>query len=74
MSANGTDAILTWMTTLSRYYTVEKVQAPTNNAPWADSGLGLLTPDNSGRMTRTVVTNGISRLFMRVRAHRPLMP
>ena len=69
-SPDGLHAALTWATVPPRAYYIEKATtlAPAN---WADSGLGLITPDGAST-TRSLSDTGAFSRFYRVRAALPL--
>ncbi len=69
----GTNAALTWTSTPTRYYLIQKT--PNLNTPnWVDSGLGLISPSGDpATMTSLNDTNAPTR-FYRVQAVRPLLP
>lgn len=72
MDTNGTQGNITWQSRNTRYYRIEASLALTNPAGWADSGLGLQSPDAGTNTTRTVPYGSASPQFFRVRAVRPL--
>ena len=70
--APGTTAALTWNSTPSRYYHLQKALDLNANI-WADSGLGPIPPAGSSTSGNFTDTNAPMR-FYRVQAVRPLMP
>lgn len=68
----GTFPTLTWNSTLSRQYRIEKT-LNLSTAPWLDSGLGLISPD-SGTTTRSFADTNAPVRFYRVNAVKPLAP
>jgi hypothetical protein len=68
----GTQTSVTWKTTPTRCYRIEK--SPDLGASlWLDSGLGLIAPDGAST-TRTFADTNAPMRFYRVEAVRPLMP
>ena len=68
----GTLAGVTWQSTPTRCYYIEKTLDLTSPM-WFDSGLGLIAPDGASTARAFADTNAPNR-FYRVRAVRPLAP
>jgi hypothetical protein len=68
----GEFTTLTWSSTLSRVYYIEKT-ASLSAPVWLDSGLGLISPDGAAT-TRSFGNDPSSTRFYRVRAVLPLSP
>jgi hypothetical protein len=71
-ATGGTSAALTWNSVATRYYYVQETTSLGSPA-WADSGLGLVTPDGSSTLRSFTDTNAPVR-FYRVQAVQPLTP
>lgn len=68
----GTLATLTWRSTPTRFYSIQKT--PSFDSPsWIDSGLGLISPDGTSTTRMFADTNAPMR-FYRVSAVKPLSP
>jgi hypothetical protein len=71
--SGGTSAVLTWNSTASRYYYVQKT--PGLNPPiWTDSSLGLIAPSAGSSTTAGFTDTDAPLRFYRVQAIRPLTP
>jgi len=68
----GTSATVTWNSTLTRCYSIERTLNLTTPL-WFDSGLGLISPDGASTTRMFADTNAPMR-FYRVRAVKPLSP
>ena len=68
----GTNVTLTWNSVPTRFYYIQKTRS-LSPPVWADSGLGLTTPDGSSAVRSFTDTNAPMR-FYRVQAVRPLTP
>jgi hypothetical protein len=70
--SGGTQAALTWNSVLTRFYYVQKTSS-LDSPVWADSGLGLISPDGGATLRSFTDTNAPMR-FYRIQAVRPLLP
>ena len=70
---NGTSALLTWTSALTRHYQVQKRPGFAPASIWVDSGLGTQLPDGA-TTTRTVTDGAAGQRFYQIRALRPLAP
>jgi hypothetical protein len=68
----GTTATVTWKSTPTRCYHIQKCLNLTTSL-WVDSGLGLIAPDGVST-TRTFSDTNASMRFYRIQAVRPLAP
>jgi len=73
-SGNATTSEVTWASTPTRLYYVEKNTAMTNGAGWTDSGLGIEIPDPGATTVRAFADPAVPKRFFRVRAVRPPAP
>ena len=64
---------LTWKSTLSRCYYIQKRLDLDPTTPWLDSGLGLIPADGAST-TRAVTDTTDAIRFYRIKAVRPLAP
>jgi hypothetical protein len=69
----GTTVDLTWKSTLSRCYYIQKRLDLNIATPWLDSGLGLLSPDGTAT-TRSILDANAPMRFYRIEAVKPLSP
>ena len=72
-SSGGTNALLTWNTVPTRYYSILKTPA-LSSANWTDSGLGLIAPSAGSSTTAVFTDTNWPMRFYRVEAVRPLLP
>ncbi|MBN1269488.1 MAG: hypothetical protein JXB04_07875 [Kiritimatiellae bacterium] len=70
----GTNVDLTWESTETRLYAIEKAAGPTGETAWVDSGEGVMPPDPGSQTTRTITDDPATTRFYRVRAVVPLAP
>ena len=73
IAATGPIAQVTWKSKPTRVYRIQKTGSPTNQAAWADSGLGTQQPDPTATTTRQFADPGTQRCY-RVSAMLPLSP
>ncbi len=71
---NNSLSTLTWSTTLSRHYKIQKRADFNALTPWVDLSLGLISPDSGTTTTRTVTDSSATQRYFRVQAVRPLIP
>ena len=71
--SGGTTTSLTWKSSLSRCYYVQKRPDLNVGTPWIDSGLGLTSPDGI-TTTRSIVDLSAPMRFYRVQVVKPLTP
>ena len=71
-ASGGTSNAITWNSVTTRYYYVQKATS-LNSPAWADSGLGLVTPNGTSTSLNFTDSNAPMR-FYRVEAVRPLTP
>ncbi len=67
----GITAALTWSSELTRNYFIETAQSLNGPFSWADSGLGVITPDGAST-ARTFSGSAAPMRFYRITAVRPL--
>lgn len=72
LAPGGTLATVTWKSTPTRCYRIQKCLSLTPPV-WLDSGLGLIAPDGSST-TRTFADTNAPMRFYRIQAVRPLAP
>ena len=65
---------LTWTTTLSRHYKIQKRANFNPLTPWVDLSLGLISPDAGPTTARTATDSPATQRYFRVQAVRPLIP
>lgn len=71
--ADGSEtSVVMWASESTRFYRLERAEAVSNGADWADSGLGLQLPDPGSTTTRAFADEIVTNRFYRVRAIRPL--
>jgi len=73
VNPGGTSNSLTWNSTLSRCYYIQKRLDLNIATPWLDSGLGLISPDGA-TTTRSVTDANAPLRFYRIEAVKPLSP
>lgn len=71
--AAATNAV-EWRVEPTRLYRLEQSSSVSNNAAWADTGLGLLSPGPGPTLTGLVVDAAANSLYYRARAVLPLSP
>lgn len=71
-NAGATNSWVTWASKPTRLYRINQAGALTNAALWADSGLGLLSPDPVTTTTRLVTHATATQRFFRVSVMLPL--
>jgi hypothetical protein len=70
-NTGGTSSLITWASTVARLYAIE-VTTDLVSIPFADSGMGTLTPESGATTTRTVFAISAPKRLFRIRALRPL--
>ncbi len=71
-NSSGTNASLTFTSTVARLYTIEVNADLTQPFNWVDSGLGLFAPSAGANTTRNVTQAVATKRFYRVKTMRPL--
>jgi hypothetical protein len=71
-SPGGTNTSLTWSSTPSRLYSIQKTLSLTNI--WADSGLGFISPAGGATTTATFNDSSAPIRYFRIQAVSPLAP
>jgi hypothetical protein len=74
VQGGGSTSVVTWASEPSRLYNIHRAASATNNAAWADSGLGTQLPDPGDTTTRNVPDGSVTTRFYRVQAIVPLTP
>lgn len=69
----GTISRVTWKSESTRLYQVEHSLSASNNATWADSGLGIQSPDFAPTMEHEFPDSARTSYIFRIRALRPPM-
>lgn len=70
---DGTNQV-TWTIEPTRFYKLEQASSLTNDADWADSGYGQMSPELADTMTRDLADAAQTSQFFRARAIVPLSP
>ena len=73
VTADGSEATLTWTSTPARLYSIETCVDLAAGA-WLDIGAGAITPDAGVTTALTLIGEVAARRFFRVKAQRPLAP
>ena len=71
-AVGATNDCLTWASRPTRLYRIDQAVTLSNAATWADSGLGLLSPDPTATTTRLLTHAVVTQRFFRVSAALPL--
>lgn len=74
LSRTGNFNLVTWTIEPTRFYHLEKSASAEDNAPWTDSGLGLMLPVPSPILTGAITESLATNQYYRAKALVPLAP
>jgi len=74
VTAGGSNAVVTWTTSPTRFYLLHERSGFSTNSAWFDRGLGMISPGVGPTTTRALSGAAAAQHYFRVEAVAPLSP